>query len=164
MRCLSSAKLSMLVDIVKSSSSPVPVEEGGTGHWEWVQDPDSGAMIQVWVTDNPETPDVTEGNVLKNVRCMVRSATTGSIRAAEQYGTEYLNEEWIKITLPLNTNITMRDKVTNIRTLKGQVLWSEEEADGNPPTVFDVFRVSPVIDGFGNAVEKVVIAKRSEVQ
>jgi hypothetical protein len=149
----------MLVDIVKSSASPA--EPGG--HWEWVQDPDSGAMVQVWVTDNPDTPE-TEGNVVRNVRCMVRSATTGSIRAAEQFGEEYLNEEWIKITLPLSTNITMRDKVTNVRTLQGQVLWSEEESDGNPATTFDVFRVSPVIDGFGNAIEKVVIAKRSEVQ
>lgn len=148
----------MLVDIVKPEGAPA--ETGG--HWEWVQDPDSGAMVQVWV-DDPETPEV-EGSTIQNVRCMVRSATTGSIRAAEQYGTEYLNEEWIKITLPLSTNITMRDKVTNIRTLKGQVLWSEEESDGNPATTFDVFRVSPVLDGFGNAVEKVVIAKRSEVQ
>lgn len=157
MRCLSSAKLSMLVDVIKPSSAPA--EGDATGHWEWVQDPDSGAMVQVWVTDNPDTPEV-EGNVLTGVRCLARA--TG-IRP-EQFNAEYLNEEWVKLTVAANTNVTLRDKLTNIRTLKGQVIWTEEESDGNSPTKFDVFRVSPVIDGFGSVVEKAVLAKRAEVQ
>jgi hypothetical protein len=63
-----------------------------------------------------------------------------------------------------NANITLRDKITNIRTFKGQLIWTEEESDGNPATKFDVFRIAPVIDGFGNVVEKSVLAKRAEVQ
>src|SRR5690348_16682275 len=113
MRCLSGAKLSMLVDIVRPAGAPTT--EGG--HWEWVQDPDSGAMVQVWVTDNPDTSEV-EGNTIIGVRCMARPAITASIRSAEQFSEEYLNEEWIKLTIPSNTNITLRDKVTNIRTRK----------------------------------------------
>ncbi|AVD99230.1 hypothetical protein SEA_BILLNYE_28 [Streptomyces phage BillNye] len=157
MRCLSSAKLSMLVDVIKPSSAPT--EGDTTGHWEYVQDPDSGAMVQVWVTDNPDTPG-TEGHVLKGVRCLARS--TGM--RPEVWNAEYLNEEWVKLTVAANANITLRDKLTNIRTFKGQLIWTEEESDGNPATKFDVFRVSPVIDGFGNVVEKAVLAKRAEVQ
>lgn len=147
----------MLVDIVKPSSAPQ--QNDTTGHWEWVQDPDSGAMVQVWVTDNPDTPE-TEGNVLKDIPCLARA--TGA--RPEVFSEEYLNEEWVKVTVPARTLVTLRDKVTNIRTRKGQVVWSEEESDGNPATTFDVFRVSPVIDGFGNVVEKAILAKRSEVQ
>jgi hypothetical protein len=147
----------MLVDVIKPSSAPAEGDE--TGHWEYVQDPDSGAMVQVWVVDNPDTPEV-EGHVIKNVRCLARA--TGM--RPEVWSEEYLNEEWVKLTVAANANITLRDKITNIRTFKGQLIWTEEESDGNPATTFDVFRVSPVIDGFGNVVEKAVLAKRAEVQ
>lgn len=162
MRCLASAKFSMLVDIVKPGAAPDD-SSSPSGHWSWVQDPDSGAFIQVWVTDDPETPDV-EGHVIKNVKCRAKAAMTGSIRAAEQFGSEYLNEEWVKLELPFNADITLRDRVTNIRTLKGQTLWSEEESDGNPATTFDVFRVSPEIDGFGMLIGKIALIKRAVVQ
>lgn len=161
MRCLASAKFSMLVDIVKPDAAPQD-SSSPTGHWEWVQDPDSGAFIQVWVTDDPNTPGV-EGHVV-TVKCRAKAAMTGSIRAAEQFGSEYLNEEWVKLELPFNADITLRDRVTNIRTLKGQTLWSEEESDGNPPTAFDVFRVSPEIDGFGMLIGKIALIKRAVVQ
>jgi hypothetical protein len=146
----------MLVDVIKPSSAPAEGDE--TGHWEWKQDPESGAMIQVWV-DNPNTPEI-EGHVIKGVRCLARA--TGM--RPEVWNEEYLNEEWVKLTVAANANITLRDKLTNIRTFNGQPIWTEEESDGNPATTFDVFRVSPVIDGFGNVVEKSVLAKRAEVQ
>jgi hypothetical protein len=95
------------------------------------------------------------------MRCRAKAALSGSIRAAEQFGSEYLNEEWVKLELPFNADITLRDKVTNIRTLRGQVLWSEEESDGNPATTFEVFRISPEIDGFGNAIGKIALVKRA---
>lgn len=161
MRCLASAKFSMLVDVIKPDAAPDD-SSSPTGHWSWVQDPDSGAFIQVWVTDDPNTPDV-EGHVI-TVKCRAKAAMTGSIRAAEQFGSEYLNEEWIKIELPFNADVTLRDRMTNIRTLRGQVLWSEEESNGNPATSFDVFRVSPEIDAFGNLMGKIALVKRAVVQ
>lgn len=159
MRCLASAKFSMLVDIVKPESAPT---EASSGHWQWEQDPDSGAFIEVWIADDPETPDA-EGNVI-TVKCRAKAAMTGSIRSAEQFGSEYLNNEWVKIDLPFNADITLRDRVTRIRTLKGQILWSDEESDGNPATTFDVFRVSPDVDGFGNMIGKIALVKRAVVQ
>lgn len=159
MRCLASAKFSMLVDVVKPSAAP---SDSSDGQWEWVQDPDSGAFVQVWVSDDPNTPDV-EGNVI-TIKCRAKSAITGSIRAAEQFGAQYLNDEWVKIDLPFNADVTLRDRMINIRTLRGQTLWSEEESNGNPPTTFDVFRVSPDVDGFGNLVGKTALVKRAVVQ
>jgi hypothetical protein len=148
----------MLMDIVKPDAAP----ESSSGEWHWIQDPDSGAFIQVWVTDDPETPNA-EGNVI-TVKCRARASMTGSIRAAEQFGAQYINDEWVKIDLPFNADITLRDRVMNIRTLRGQTLWSEEESNGNPPTVFDVFRVSPDVDGFGNLVGKIALVKKAVVQ
>lgn len=160
-RCLASAKFSMLADIVKPEGAPSD-SSSSTGHWEWVQDPDTGAFVEVWITDDPNTPGV-EGDV-RTVKCRAKAAMTGSIRAAEQFGAEYVNEEWVKLELPYNADVTLRDRVTNIRTLKGQTLWSEEESSGNPPTTFDVFRVSPEIDGFGNLIGKIALIKRAVVQ
>lgn len=151
----------MLVDVIKPTAAPED-SSSSTGHWSWVQDPDSGAFIQVWVTDDPNTPDI-EGNVI-TLKCRAKASMTGSIRAAEQFGSEYLNEEWVKIEFPFNADVTLRDRVTNIRTLRGQTLWSEEESDGNPPTSFDVFRVSPEIDAFGNLMGKIALVKRAVVQ
>jgi hypothetical protein len=161
MRCLSSAKFSMLADIIKPSGAPDD-SSSTSGHWTWVQDPDTGAFIQVWVTDNPDTGPI-EGDV-RTVKCRAKAALTGSIRSAEQFGAQYLNDEWVKIELPFNADITLRDRVTNIRTMSNQVLWSEEESSGNPPTTFEVFRVSPEIDGFGNLIGKIALVKRAVVQ
>lgn len=161
MRCLASAKFSMLADIVKPQGAPED-SSSTAGHWTWVQDPDTGAFVEVWVTDDPNTPN-TEGDV-RTVKCRAKASMTGSIRAAEQFGSEYLNEEWVKLDLPYNADVTLRDRVTNIRTLRNQVLWSDEESSGNPPTTFDVFRVSPEIDGFGNMIGKIALIKRAVVQ
>jgi hypothetical protein len=151
----------MLADIVKPEAAPED-SSSPNGHWEWTQDPDSGAFIQVWITDDPNTPNV-EGRSV-TVKCRAKSAITGSIRAAEQFGAEYLNDEWVKLELPFNADVTLRDRISNIRTLRGQSLWSEEESDGNPPTTFDVFRVSPDIDAFGNMMGKIALIKRAVVQ
>jgi len=145
----------MLVDIIKPTAAPTT--EGGV--WQWVQNPTSGAFVEEWVMNSGDS-----GSNIITSKCLAKASLSGSLHAAEQFGAEYLNDEWIKLSLPSNTNVTLRDKVTNIRTLSGRVLWTEEESDGNPPTTFDVFRVSPVIDAFGLVVEKVALVKRAQVQ
>ncbi|XAO35228.1 head-to-tail stopper [Streptomyces phage Francob] len=160
-RCLASAKFSMLADVIKPQGAPSD-SSSPTGHWTWVQNPDTGAFQEVWETDDPNTPG-TEGDV-RTIKCRAKAAMTGSIKAAEQFGAQYLNDEWVKLELPYNADVTLRDRVTNIRTLSGQVLWSEEESNGNPATTFEVFRVSPEIDGFGNMIGKIALLKRAVVQ
>lgn len=159
MRCLASAKFSMLMDIIK----PVGAPASPGGSYTFVQNPDSGALEEVWIAD-PFNPDEEDGRVISGVPCLAKAAITSSIRAAEKFGAEYINDEWVKVTIPFNTDISLRDKVRNIRTSSGNTIWSEEESSGNPPTIFDVYRVSPVVDGFGQVVEKVILIKRSEVQ
>ena len=161
MRCLSSAKFSMLADIIKPQGAPAD-SSSTDGHWTWVQNADTGAFQEVWETDDPNTPGP-EGDV-RTIKCRAKAAMTGSIKAAEQFGAQYLNDEWVKLDMPYNADVTLRDRVTNIRTLSGQVLWSEEESSGNPPTTFEVFRVSPEIDGFGNLIGKIALIKRAVVQ
>jgi hypothetical protein len=161
MRCLSSAKFSMLADVIKPAGAPTD-SSSSDGHWTWVQDPDTGAFSEVWVTDDPDTTPV-EGDT-RTIKCRAKAAMTGSIRAAEQFGAQYLNDEWVKLDIPYNADVTLRDRITNIRTLSGQTLWSEEESSGNPPTTFEVFRVSPEIDGFGNLIGKIALIKRAVVQ
>jgi len=91
-----------------------------------------------------------------------KAALTGSNSVSRNFGSEYLNEEWVKLELPYNADITLRDRVTNIRT-PWPVIWSEEESDGNPPTTFDVFRVSPRLMDW-NLIGKIALVKRAVVQ
>lgn len=160
MRCLASAKFSMLMDIIKPVGAPPELG----GEYQWVQDPVSGAIKEVHIAD-PSDPDQTEsGRIIEAVPCIAKAAITSSIRAAEKFGEEYINDEWVKITLPFTADLSQRDKIRNIRDSNGRTIWSEEESNGNLPTVFDVFRISPVVDGFGQIVEKVALVKRAEVQ
>jgi hypothetical protein len=159
MRCLSSAKFSMLMDLVRPQDAP----DSPGGHWAYIQNPDSGAIVRTWVVDNTSTPGV-EGKEIKNIPCFAKSALGNSIRSIEQFDAEYINDEWISISVSSMTNVTLRDKVRNIRTIKGRVIWSEEESDNNLPTIFDIYRVNPSIDAFGNVIEKNILAKRAEVQ
>jgi len=159
MTCLTSAKYSMLADIIKPQDSP----DVSGGHWTYEQNPDSGAIVRTWVMDDQSTDDI-EGKEIKSVKCLAKSALGPSLRNIEQFGDQYTNNDWITISVSFRTNVTLRDKITNIRNLKGVIIWTEEESDGNPPTVFDVYQITPLIDGFGNAIEKVILAKRAGVQ
>ena len=81
-RCLASAKFSMLADVIKPQGAPAD-SSSTTGHWTWVQNPDTGAFQEVWETDDPNTPSP-EGDV-RTVKCRAKAAMTGSIKAAEQF-------------------------------------------------------------------------------
>lgn len=165
MRCLASAKMSMLADIVKPSSAP---EVTGTGHWEEVQDPDSGAIIRVWVdvSDNPNTP-IVEGGRISDVPCLARGVIGGGLAGqgtTQRFDDIYQNIEWIKVQFPANYVITIHDKVTNIRDGQGNLIWRDFTRDGNPATVFNVMGVTPVIGPFGKIAEWTTLLKRSSVQ
>ena len=71
--------------------------------------------------------------------------------------------DYVKMTFPRFIKISKRDRITNIRNRKGQVVWAEEEHDGSP-TVFNVMGVTPVLDPFGNWIENFALLARSEDQ
>jgi hypothetical protein len=150
MACLSSAKFSMMADVVKEGGSP----DSPGGEWIIIQDPDSGAIIREWVS---ETSTIT-------VMCLAKAAITTGIRGAENLSETYENADWVRMSTGFHENISLRDKVTNIRSTQGIPLWTERDVTDNPPTIFDVVRISPVVDAFGGVLEALVLLKRADTQ
>lgn len=170
--CLTSARFSMLCDILKPAGAPESdpaYDQNPSDNWEYYQDPDSGAINKRWV-DDPNTV-VNEGRaraIIPNVPLMARGVLTSGIQGAgstERFDEIYHNVDWVKAVFGKNTNITKRDQITNIRTKRnGELVWKEEEISGYPATTFDVMGVTPVFDPFSNLVEYSVLLQRSEVQ
>jgi hypothetical protein len=164
MGCLATAKMSMLMDILKASNSP---EATLSGNWEIVQDPESGEVLRTWVDDDPSTTNVVEGDVISAVPCIAR-AVLGSglnnVGNTEKFEDVYTNIEWVKMQVPAGTSITKRDRVTRIRDLKGNLVWKDEERDDSPATVFNVMGVTPIMGPFNNVIEYLVLLKRADVQ
>lgn len=175
MRCISGAQFNMRASVLKPIGAP---EVNGTqdtdteGHWTYIQDPTSGALIRTWVTDvadNPTTPAneaVIYDSKFDNVPCSIRGVIDGGIRVAgttERFSETYENVDWVKATFPPSVNVTKRDRVTNIRNRKGEVVWKEEEST-NKPTVFNVMGVTPVLDHLGRVLYNTALLERAEVQ
>lgn len=153
--------MNMLMDIVKVSSSP----EVTGGGWTFVQDPESGAVQRTWVTDN--ATENAQTGVIKDVPCLARGVLGTGIKgvgSTESFESVYTNVDWVKVRVSPDTNITKRDRVTRIRDAEGNVVWKENEVDGEPATVFNVMGITPVPGPFGAVMEYSVLLKRAEVQ
>lgn len=181
MRCLTSARFNMSA-LILSQNANIPDDNNpqtGTpnGHYEYQQDPDSGAMIRVWVAvpdDVPEPPsaiiDPVNGGMMEGTRfkCMARGFTDGGIRVAgttERWSSrgDIDTVDFITIKFPAFVVLTRRDRVTDIRNNKNVLLWKEEEYD-DKPTIFEVNGVTPILDPFGNHIENSALLQRAEVQ
>lgn len=118
-----------------------------------VQDPDTGALKREW--NYYKTLDCHAKGVISN------SATTRS-SDKQIFGNKYLNDQIIQVrTLH---KITMRDKITNIRDIDNNVIWSEINFPTETPTVFEVIGITPMTDPFGNVIGFNSSLKRSENQ
>lgn len=162
MSCLLSSRFNMRATVLRQSGTN-PQENPG-GHWETVQDPDSGAIKRVWV---PDEDSDTPGNQTLVINCMVRGVTNGGIRVAgttQRYSEIYENIDWATFVFPRNVILSKRDRITNVSNSKGQLIWKEEEIEGAPATVFIVMGVTPVIDPFGNHIENTALIQRAQVQ
>lgn len=166
-RCITAARFTMVCDIIKPPGAP---ESSPSGTWEWRQDPDSGAIVRVWL-DDPATQSVNEARaplVVPDVPLMARGVLTSGtqqVGSTERFSDVYENVDWVKAVFGKNTNITKRDQVTNIRTKKNnELIWKEEEMTASPPTVFNVMGVIPVMDPFSRLLEHSVLLQRAEVQ
>jgi len=147
-----------------------PVDPSETGTWQEKQDPITGEIIRVWVpsTDNPDTPDVNEA-VAGDIPCMARGIVDGGIRAAattETFGDTYRNIDIVHMWFPPNYRLTKRDRITNIRTKSGVILWRDEEYEDTTDikaTVFNVNGVIPQFDPFNRLVSNFALLERAEV-
>lgn len=142
MQCLTSARYAMFVDVLRPITT---------------YDPDSGQSKETWEA-------FAEG---VGIPCTFHGILEGGIRVAgttERFGNIYENVDWGKMEFGPGQPISKRSQVTNVRNLKGVIIWREEEMDGNPPTIFDVQGVTPVVDAFGNHTENTALVQRHEIQ
>lgn len=158
--CLTSVRFSMICDIVK----PGMGNPSDPANWPPQQDPDSGAFISSSAPGSVGTTYATE--VVRDVPLFAEAVLDGGIRVAgttERFSDIYEAADWVKAVFPKTANITRRDRVVNIRSKDGTVLWTENEVPGNPPTEFNVQGVAPVIF-MGKLVEYDVLLERAQVQ
>lgn len=145
------------------------------GNYEYVQDPDTGAMVRVWVAVpdgvvEPPSAVNTPGGMMEGTRfkCMARGFTDGGIRVAgttERWSSrgDIDTVDYISIKYPAFITLTRRDRVTDVRNNKNVLLWKEEEFD-DKPTVFEVNGVTPITDPYGNHIENSALLQRAEIQ
>lgn len=171
--CLTKVRFNMKCDIIKPLGAPETVidisTEGTLGHWEYRQNIDSGAIEKKWI-DDPSTPDIDEEytpGLIKDAPVMARGIIDGGIRVSgttERYSTVLETVDYVTATFPKNVNVTLRDRVTNIRNNFGEVIWKEEQIPGAPATVFNVQGLTPIMDPWGHLLEYQTLLQRAEVQ
>lgn len=159
--CLTSARFNMKADILRQSAETETPE----GEWVISHDPDSNEIIRVWEpNDNAEpNPD----SQLTTFKCIARGIVTTGLNAqgtGEKFGELYDASDFVRINFPPNVRLTRRDRVTNIRDAKGNIIWVEEERTDGAPTIFQVMGVTPVLDPFGKHIENSALLERAETQ
>jgi len=117
------------------------------------QNPDTGAIVKEW-------------NYYKTVDCHAKGMVTNSatIRSSDnqKFNNKYVNEQNIQIRT--TDRITSREKVTNIRDSKNNVIWTEINFPTETPTVFEIIGTTPITDPFGTVIGYNSALKRSENQ
>lgn len=159
MLCLTSARMNMTAKVLRQF-----VDDGeSTGHYEVYQDPESGAIIRKWVEKDPDNPDAEEMIIACAARPIVNSGMKGA-GTTEEWGERYVDVDWIKMSFPAHIILSKRDRITDIKSSKGVIVWKEEEIGEAVATVFDIVGISPVTDPFGNHIENLALLRRAEVQ
>lgn len=169
------------IDHDKDPGTPdVSNPDGGSpnGRYEYQQDPISGSFVRVWIPEPSVTPipngkaenkDPNAGPMTgRRVDCSARAILEGGIRVTsttERYSTRGTLEtaDYINFEYSPGEVITRRDRITDIRDSKGNLVWIEEEST-NLPTVFEVAGVTPVTDPFGMHMKNFILLQRAENQ
>lgn len=181
MRCLTSARMNMMVDVLRQADQDaeyVDISEQGK-HVVW-QNPRTGQLERKWVplvegAPDPSDPDADEPQVF-SIPCTFQGIIDGGIRVAgttERFDKSYDNVDFAKMVIPeyykgKRVVLSKRDRITNVRNRKtGRVIWVEEELDAEngvfPATVFDVLGVTPVPLPMTDAVEYHVLLARADL-
>jgi hypothetical protein len=102
----------------------------------------------------------------RTMQCSAKGivSNSGSGRSGDKqiFNNKYMNEQMLEIRT--TEQVTYREKITNIRDMKGNVVWKELDYPSNTPTVFEVISSTPITDPFGNVLAYNSVAKRSENQ
>lgn len=141
MRCLTSAKYTMLVDVLNPTVR---------------QDSESGEIRKIWTITKVGVP------------CTFHGILQGGIRVAgttERFSDIYENIDWGKMVFGVGEPINKQSQITNVRDRFGNIIWREEEIQDSPPTIFDVQGVTPIVEGLrGRHTENTALVQRHEVQ
>ena len=119
-----------------------------------------------------DTQDVNTGAIkkewsyYKTMQCsakgIISNSGTGRGGDRQTLNTKYTNEQMLEVRSV--GQITYREKITNIRDIKGNIVWKELDFPSETPTVFEVISSTPITDPFGNILAYNSIVKRSENQ
>jgi len=170
MRCLLGSRFSMEAELLHYTGvidgEPNPVSPGEYAG-DIYQDPITGEILNDWTAQTDDQGTVETGDdtvILTTFECIARGIVDGGIRVAgttERFGDLYENVDFVKMWVPTHVKITKRDRVTNIRQVKGgTVVWRDEESN-DAPTIFNVNGVTPLFDAFNRHVESFVLLEKA---
>ena len=118
-----------------------------------IQDSDTGAIKKEW-------------NYARTVNCHAKAIISNSATSRsgnyQVFKDKYVNEQIVIIRT--TDMISFREKVTNIRSVDGKVIWEEIDYPSNTPTVFEVIGTTPITDPYGGVLAYNTTVKRSENQ
>lgn len=169
-------KATVLNEYASVTPGPIPDAEEVVkgGHWEVIQDDDTGGVKRQWVEDTvvatPEKKDRgTDWQVNINrfdIECYVRGFPEVGFRSSantESFDDGILKRfETVQMVFPAKYVLNRKQLVTNIRGNNDVILWLEEET--GQPTVFEVQGVTPTFDPFGRHIDNLTVLKRSSIQ
>lgn len=132
------AVLSMKADIYRQQES---------------QDPQTGSIVRKWY-------------YYKTIPChakgMISNSKTERSGDFQQFNNKYANDQ--SVAIRTNERISLREKITNIRTQDDEVIWVELDFPTNTPTVYEVVGTTPMTEPFGGILAFNSMLKRSENQ
>jgi hypothetical protein len=102
------------------------------------QDEETGAIRKYW--QYYKTLDCHAKGVITN------SATTRS-SDKQIISNKYAFDQIIQVRT--DVKLSLREKISNIRSAEGVVIWQELDYPNETPTVFEVMGVTPITDPFG---------------
>lgn len=117
------------------------------------QDANTGEISKEWHFERT-VPCYAKGIISNSA-----SRTTGD---RQQFNSKYIDTQYVEIRC--TEKLSLREKITNIRTEHGVVIWTELNFPTNTPTVFEVIGTTPMTDPFGDVLAWNTTIKRSENQ
>ena len=117
------------------------------------QDPDTGAIKKDWF-------------YYKTIPCyakgIISNSSTGRGGDKQTLSNRYENAQVVEVRT--NEKLSIREKVSSIRTEHGEMIWTELNYPTETPTVFEVIGTTPMTDPFGDVLAWNSTLKRSENQ
>lgn len=168
---MASARFTMKATVLKRGYQG-EIEDDRTGNYVVYQDPDSGAVTRRW----EEVPKINVPSTLLDIDC-VATAYTGTAGRNINNVMSFVKEdihisEFVSISYPPKYQLSVLDRITNIRDYRGNIIWNEaeygnfEDADAKiaKSTVFNITGITPVTDFQGRIVEYYAVLRRAQDQ